>query len=200
MTNRTPQTTGRNRGGPLAGIRIVELAGIGPGPFCGMMLADHGAEVIRIDRGGGPADARDPLLRSRRSVALDLKRPAAVAAVRRIVRQADGLIEGFRPGVAERLGLGPDVLLGDNPRLVYGRMTGWGQDGPMAREPGHDINYLALSGALHAFGRAGERPTPPINAAAGCCWRLECWPPFFPRSRPGGARWWTPPWWTARHC
>lgn len=151
---------------PLAGIRIIELAGIGPGPFCGMMLADHGAEVIRIDRGGGPMDARDPLLRSRRSVALDLKTPAAVAAVRRIAADADGLIEGYRPGVAERLGLGPDVLLGDNPRLVYGRMTGWGQDGPMAREPGHDINYLALSGALNAFGRAGERPTPPINAVA----------------------------------
>jgi len=155
-------------GGALAGIRIVELAGIGPGPFCGMMLADHGADVIRIDRGPGgavPAD-RDPLLRSRRSIALDLKRPDAVAAVRRIAREADGLIEGFRPGVAERLGLGPDVLLGDNPRLVYGRMTGWGQDGPMAHEPGHDINYLALSGALHGYGRAGQRPTPPINAVA----------------------------------
>lgn len=151
---------------PLAGVRIVELAGIGPGPFCGMMLADHGADVIRIDRGGAPMDAKDPLLRSRRSVALDLKKPASVAAVRRIVAEADGLIEGFRPGVAERLGLGPDVLLADNPRLVYGRMTGWGQDGPMAREPGHDINYLALSGALNAFGRAGERPTPPINAVA----------------------------------
>ena len=151
---------------PLAGVRIVELAGIGPGPFCGMMLADHGADVIRIDRGGGAMDAKDPLLRSRRSVALDLKKPASVAAVRRIVAGADGLIEGFRPGVAERLGLGPDVLLADNPRLVYGRMTGWGQDGPMAREPGHDINYLALSGALNAFGRAGERPTPPINAVA----------------------------------
>ena len=159
---------------PLAGIRIVELAGIGPGPFCGMMLADHGAEVIRIDRPSNPGrarpgitiDAKDPLLRSRRSIALDLKQPQAIAAVRRIVAGADGLIEGFRPGVAERLDLGPDLLLADNPRLVYGRMTGWGQIGPMAHEPGHDINYLAISGALHAFGRAGEKPTPPINMVA----------------------------------
>lgn len=154
---------------PLTGVRIVELAGIGPGPFCGMMLADHGADVIRIDRGGRAGltiDGKDPLLRSRRSVALDLKKPEAVAAVRRIAAESDGLIEGFRPGVAERLGLGPDVLLADNPRLVYGRMTGWGQAGPMAQEPGHDINYIALSGALHAFGRAGEKPTPPINMVA----------------------------------
>ena len=155
--------------GPLDGIRVVEFAGIGPGPFAGMMLADHGAEVIRIDRGrpglGFSADARDPLLRSRRSVALDLKNPAAIEAVRRIVKDADAIIEGFRPGVMERLGLGPDVLLADNPRLVYGRMTGWGQTGPMAPEPGHDINYIAVSGVLHALGRAGEKPTPPINLA-----------------------------------
>jgi alpha-methylacyl-CoA racemase len=154
---------------PLHGIRIVELAGIGPGPFCGMMLADHGAEVIRIDRPGKSgiaAAALDPLLRSRRSIALDLKRPEAIAAVRRIAANADGLIEGFRPGVMERLGLGPDILHADNPRLVYGRMTGWGQSGPMADQPGHDINYLAISGALHAFGRAGEKPTPPINMVA----------------------------------
>jgi alpha-methylacyl-CoA racemase len=154
---------------PLTGIRIVELAGIGPGPFAGMMLADHGADVIRIDRAGRNGltiDALDPLLRSRRSVALDLKQPQAIEAVRRIARQADGLIEGFRPGVTERLGLGPDLLLADNPRLVYGRMTGWGQTGPMAQEPGHDINYLALSGTLHALGRAGDKPTPPINLAA----------------------------------
>ena len=154
---------------PLHGLRIVELAGIGPGPFCGMMLADHGAEVIRIDRGARPGladDGKDPLLRSRRSIALDLKRPEAVAAVRRIARDSDGLIEGFRPGVAERLGLGPDRLVADNPRLVYGRMTGWGQTGPMAHEPGHDINYVAIAGALHAFGRAGEKPTPPINMVA----------------------------------
>ena len=151
---------------PLHGIRIVEFAGIGPGPFAGMMLADHGAEVIRIDRRGARGlgiDAKDPLLRNRKSIALDLKQPEAVAALRRIVAGADGLIEGFRPGVMERLGLGPDVLIEDNPRLVYGRMTGWGQTGPMAHEPGHDINYIAVSGALHAFGRAGEKPTPPIN-------------------------------------
>jgi alpha-methylacyl-CoA racemase len=155
---------------PLDGIRVIEFAGIGPGPFAGMMLADHGAEVIRIDRAspGGLSlaiDAKDPLLRSRKSIALDLKNPRAIAAVRRIVASADAIIEGFRPGVMERLGLGPDVLLADNPRLVYGRMTGWGQTGPMAHEPGHDINYIALSGVLHALGRAGEKPTPPINLA-----------------------------------
>ncbi|WP_268934846.1 CaiB/BaiF CoA transferase family protein [Sphingomonas sp. Leaf37] len=151
---------------PLAGLRIVEMAGIGPGPFCGMMLADHGAEVIRIDRGVQPGfsdPARDPLLRSRRSIALDLKTPQGIAAVRRIAADADGLIEGFRPGVMERLGLGPDLLIGDNPRLVYGRMTGWGQDGPMAQDPGHDINYIALSGTLHALGTADGKPAPPIN-------------------------------------
>jgi alpha-methylacyl-CoA racemase len=155
---------------PLDGIRVIEFAGIGPGPFAGMMLADHGAEVIRIDRAspGGLSlaiDAKDPLLRSRKSIALDLKNPRAIAAVRRIVASADAIIEGFRPSVMERLGLGPDVLLADNPRLVYGRMTGWGQTGPMAHEPGHDINYIALSGVLHALGRAGEKPTPPINLA-----------------------------------
>jgi alpha-methylacyl-CoA racemase len=154
---------------PLHGIRIVEMAGIGPGPFCGMMLADHGAEVIRIDRArarGFTVDAKDPLLRNRKSVTLDLKTPAGIAAVKRIVAGADGLIEGFRPGVMERLGLSPDVLIAGNPRLVYGRMTGWGQTGPMAHEPGHDINYIAISGALHAYGRRGEQPTPPINMVA----------------------------------
>ena len=152
---------------PLSGLRVVEFAGIGPGPFAGMMLADHGAQVIRIDRGvrgeGIGVANKDPLLRNRRSVSLDLKKPESIAAVRRIVAGADAIIEGFRPGVMERLGLGPDVLLADNPRLVYGRMTGWGQTGPMAPEPGHDINYIAISGALHALGRAGEKPTPPIN-------------------------------------
>lgn len=151
---------------PLHGIRIVEIAGIGPGPFCGMMLADHGAEVIRIERPGDAtvtALAKDPLLRSRRTIALDLKNPAAIEAVKRIVATADGLIEGFRPGVMERLGLGPDALLEANPKLVYGRMTGWGQNGPMAPQPGHDINYIAQSGALHAFGTAGGKPQFPIN-------------------------------------
>jgi alpha-methylacyl-CoA racemase len=149
--------------GPLSGLRIIELAGIGPGPFAAMMLADHGAEVIRIDRPGARIDARDPLLRSRRLIGVDLKSPEGKAKVRELVKTADGLIEGFRPGVTERLGLGPDVLLADNPRLVYGRMTGWGQFGPYAQAAGHDINYIALAGALHAYGRAGEKPTPPIN-------------------------------------
>ncbi|MFC7498605.1 CaiB/BaiF CoA transferase family protein [Enterovirga sp. GCM10030262] len=155
--------------GPLQGLRIVEMAGIGPGPFCCMMLADHGAEVIRIDRPGGarPGRAGDPrrdvLLRSRRHIALDLKSPEGIAVARDLAASADGLVEGLRPGVMERLGLGPDTLLGDNPRLVYGRMTGWGQKGPYARVAGHDINYIALSGALHAFGPAGGKPTPPIN-------------------------------------
>jgi alpha-methylacyl-CoA racemase len=149
--------------GPLSGLRIIELAGIGPGPFAAMMLADHGAEVIRVDRPGARIDARDPLLRSRRLIGVDLKSPEGKAKVRELVKTADGLIEGFRPGVTERLGLGPDVLLADNPKLVYGRMTGWGQTGPYAQAAGHDINYIALAGALHAYGRAGEKPTPPIN-------------------------------------
>ncbi|HEX7848536.1 MAG TPA: CaiB/BaiF CoA-transferase family protein [Sphingomonas sp.] len=149
--------------GPLSGIRIIELAGIGPGPFCGMMLADHGAEVIRVDRPGARTNPRDPLLRSRTTMQLDLKSPADVATLRELVKTADGLIEGFRPGVTERLGLGPDVLLADNPKLVYGRMTGWGQTGPYAAAAGHDINYIALSGALGAIGRSGDKPTPPIN-------------------------------------
>ena len=156
--------------GPLEGLRIVELAGIGPAPFCGMMLADHGVEVVRIDRLGGrqggiPIDpALDPLNRSRKSIAIDLKSAAGIEIVRDLCRGADGFIEGFRPGVAERLGLGPDVLLADNARLVYGRMTGWGQTGPLAQVAGHDINYIALSGALDLFGHAGDKPTPPVNA------------------------------------
>lgn len=153
--------------GPLEGVRIIEFAGIGPGPFCGMMLADHGAEVIRIDRMGGqiliPAPEKEFLNRSRKSFAVDLKAPDGIALVRRLCRTADAIFEGFRPGVMERLGIGPDVLMADNPRLVYGRMTGWGQDGPYAHTAGHDINYIALSGALHASGRAGQRPTPAMN-------------------------------------
>ena len=155
--------------GPLAGVRVVEIAGIGPGPFCAMMLADMGAEVLRIDR-LGPADLGLPveprfsvLTRGRRSVALDLKQPAAIAAVKRLVVKADALIEGFRPGVMERLGLGPDECLTANPRLVYGRMTGWGQEGPMAPAAGHDINYIALAGVLHSIGRRGSAPVPPLN-------------------------------------
>ena len=153
---------------PLAGIRIVELAGLAPAPFAAMMLADHGAEVIRIERAGHahPVPAEKDILRRGRAeiLTLDLKSPAGVARVRELARGAHGLIEGFRPGVMERLGLGPDVLLGDNPRLVYGRMTGWGQEGPLAPVAGHDINYIALAGNLHGYGRAGEKPTPPANA------------------------------------
>ena len=149
--------------GPLAGIRILELAGIGPGPFCGMMLADHGAEVVRIERPGVAPDPLDPFTRSQRWMSLDVKSPEGCALVRELAKGADGLIEGYRPGVMERLGLGPDVLLADNPRLVYGRMTGWGQDGPYAHTAGHDINYIATSGVLHTIGVDGGRPIPPVN-------------------------------------
>jgi crotonobetainyl-CoA:carnitine CoA-transferase CaiB-like acyl-CoA transferase len=155
--------------GPLAGIKVVELAGIGPGPMCAMLLADLGATVLRIDR-PGPQDlgvARplryDLLLRGRRSLAVDLKRPEGKALALRLVERADALIEGFRPGVTERLGLGPEDCLARNPRLVYGRVTGWGQEGPLAHAAGHDINYISLVGALHAFGRRGQAPVPPLN-------------------------------------
>ncbi len=155
--------------GPLEGIRIVELAGLGPAPFAGMMLSDAGADIIRIDRSDRAQypPRQDPhvdlMNRGRRSVAVDLKHPDGVALVLRLVEGADGLMEGFRPGVAERLGLGPDECLARNPRLAYGRMTGYGQQGPMAQAAGHDIDYIALSGALEAIGRAGERPVPPLN-------------------------------------
>jgi len=152
--------------GPLDGITIVEFAGLAPAPFAAMMLADHGAEVIRIERAGHPHPIppdKDILRRGRAEILeLDLKND--LAAVRDLARGADGLIEGFRPGVLERLGLGPDVLCADNPRLVYGRMTGWGQEGPLAAAAGHDINYIALAGNLHGYGRAGEAPVPPANA------------------------------------
>lgn len=151
--------------GPLAGVRIIEMGGIGPGPFAGMMLADHGAEVIRVDRPGTSHDPWDPLLRSRTSVVLNLKSPDDVATLRALCKTADGLIEGYRPGVMERLGLGPDVLLADNSRLVYGRMTGWGQAGPWSAAAGHDINYIALSGVLGMVGVAGQKPVPPVNLA-----------------------------------
>ena len=150
--------------GPLNGFRIIELAGIGPGPFCGMMLSDMGAEVIRIDRTGGAEHApKDVLARNRRSVAVDLKQKEGVETVLRLVESADGLFEGFRPGVMERLGLSPETCQERNKRLVYGRMTGWGQTGPMAHAAGHDINYIALAGALHAIGRKAEKPVPPLN-------------------------------------
>jgi alpha-methylacyl-CoA racemase len=155
--------------GPLTGIKIVELAGIGPGPFAAMLLSDLGADVIRVDRaqnvsGGDPeSPPLDLLNRGRRSVGIDLKSPDGVEAVLRLVDQADVLIEGFRPGVMERLGLGPDACLQRNPRLVYGRMTGWGQEGPLANAAGHDINYISLTGALHTIGRHGGAPVPPLN-------------------------------------
>ncbi len=155
--------------GPLAGFRIVELAGIGPGPMCAMMLSDMGADVIRVDRvaDSGLGMKRDPrydlLNRGRRSAAIDMKTGAGREAVLRLVGEADGLIEGFRPGVTERLGIGPDECLARNPRLVYGRMTGWGQEGPIAHAAGHDINYIALTGALHAVGARGGPPVPALN-------------------------------------
>jgi alpha-methylacyl-CoA racemase len=157
--------------GPLAGVRIVELGGVGPVPFCCMLLSDLGADVIRIDRppgydGGVPGDPRFNLLnRGRRSAAFDLKRPDAAAAVLKLVTKADALVEGFRPGVAEKLGLGPDACLAANPSLVYGRMTGWGQDGPLANAPGHDINYISLTGVLHAIGPTEGPPAIPLNLA-----------------------------------
>ena len=156
-------------GGVLAGVTVIELAGIGPGPFCGMMLADHGARVIRIERPGtvgrfGDGGNRDILNRNRERIELDLKDPAAITRLKDLVKTADALIEGYRPGVIERMGIGPEVLLAINPKLVIGRMTGWGQNGPMAPLAGHDINYIALSGALHSYGRKGEKPIFPVNA------------------------------------
>ena len=150
--------------GPLQGLRLIELAGIGPGPFCGMMLSDMGAEVIRVERlGGSQVAPKDVLARNRRSIAVNLKDPVGVETILRLIESADGLFEGFRPGVTERLGLGPDECMARNPKLVYGRMTGWGQEGPLAQAAGHDINYIGLAGALHAIGRFGERPVPPLN-------------------------------------
>jgi alpha-methylacyl-CoA racemase len=148
--------------GPLNGIRIIEMGGIGPAPFAAMMLADHGAEVIRVERAGMIGFDNDPLRRSRRSISVDLKQATAREVVRRLSATANGLIEGYRPGVMERLGLGPDELLSANPRLVYGRVTGWGQNGPLAGDAGHDINYVALSGLLCGIGPK-ERPIVPIN-------------------------------------
>ena len=155
--------------GPLTGYRIIEIAGIGPGPFAAMMLADMGAEVVRVERaqavrGPAPDTAHwDVLLRGRRNIALDLKHPDGVATLLDLVAQADGLIEGFRPGVMERLGVGPAECQARNPKLVYGRMTGWGQEGPYSQAAGHDINYIALAGALAHFGRVGDAPVPPLN-------------------------------------
>lgn len=155
--------------GPLAGVRVVEIAGIGPGPFCAMMLADAGADVIRVDRAsrvwGGDPDSppSDVLARGRRSIGVDLKSPDGVETVLRLAEGSDAMLEGFRPQVAERLGIGPEDCLARNPRLVYGRMTGWGQDGPYAQAAGHDLNYISLAGVLGAIGRKGQAPVPPLN-------------------------------------
>ncbi len=157
--------------GPLKGVKVVELVGLGPGPFCGMLLADLGATVLRVDRveaaaTAPPTPSTNPMNRGKSSITLDLKRREGVDALLRLVEQADVFFEVFRPGVAERLGIGPDVCLARNPELVYGRLTGWGQDGPYAHAAGHDIDYLAIAGALEPLGRAGQPPTPPINVLA----------------------------------
>jgi alpha-methylacyl-CoA racemase len=154
--------------GPLSDVKVIEIAGIGPGPFAAMMLSDMGADVVRVDRAQSVERGFDPgwmevLNRGRRSIGIDLKHPDGVETILRMVEQADALIEGFRPGVAERLGIGPDACQARNPKLVYGRMTGWGQDGPYSQAAGHDINYISLAGALAHFGRAGGKPTPPMN-------------------------------------
>ncbi len=153
--------------GPLEGVRIIEMGGIGPGPFAAMMLADMGAEVLKVDRRDAPWQLGEPRLevlhRGRRSVMLDLKRAEGRQALLRLIERADALVEGFRPGVMEGLGLGPEACLGRNPRLIYGRVTGWGQEGPLARAAGHDIDYIALVGALHAIGRPDSGPPPPLN-------------------------------------
>jgi alpha-methylacyl-CoA racemase len=185
--------------GPLSGIKIIELAGIGPGPFCGMLLADMGAEVIRVERtqavaaaASGRAVGIDLLTRGRRSIGVDLKHPDGIETVLALVAGADGLIEGFRPGVTERLGVGPDACLSRNPALVYGRMTGWGQDGPYAHMAGHDINYIALSGALAHIGRKGEAPA--------WCWRSVWSVGSSAPARPVVVRSSTPRWSTAPRC
>jgi alpha-methylacyl-CoA racemase len=149
--------------GPLEGVRVVEIAGIGPGPFCGMLLADMGAETVRVDRPPVPGAWPDLMARGKRSLVVDLKHQRGPEVVLRLVESADALLEGFRPGVAERLGVGPDACLARNPRLVYGRMTGWGQDGPLRLNAGHDIDYIAVAGALHPIGAADGPPVPPLN-------------------------------------
>ncbi len=149
--------------GPLTGVKIIELAGIGPGPFCGMLLSDMGAEVIRVDRTGGKLHGQDVLTRGRKSIAVDIKSEAGKEVILKVCESSDALFEGFRPGVTERLGIGPDDCMARNDQLVYGRMTGWGQEGPMSQAAGHDINYIALSGALSAIGPKNGKPVPPLN-------------------------------------
>ena len=197
--------------GVLSGYKIIEFAGIGPAPMCAMLLSDMGAEILRLDRAedanlGINTESKYNLLgRGRRSIGVDLKNPEGVELVLQLVEQADALIEGFRPGVTERLGLGPDVCLARNPKLVYGRMTGWGQDGPLAQAAGHDINYIALAGALDAIGRRGEAPVPPLNLVGDfggggmlLAFGVVCGPARGADAR-ARARWSTPRWSTARH-
>src|SRR5664279_5905488 len=162
MTAPATQAPTQRASGPLTGVRIVEFAGIGPGPFACMMLADMGAEVVTLDRVGAKKNMKSVAGRGRKVVELDLKDTAAIAQVLELLGSADALIEGFRPGVMERLGLGPDVVQARNPRLVYGRMTGWGQEGPLAQAAGHDINYISVTGALAAIG-GKDKPVPPLN-------------------------------------
>lgn len=159
-------TKGGGMSGPLHTLRVIEFSGLGPGPLAGQLLADLGADVVTVDRRSGAADATDINRRNKRSVALDLRNPEGLAAARLLLQDADVLVEGFRPGVMERLGLGPEPCLAANPRLVYGRMTGWGQTGPLAHTAGHDLNYLGITGALHAIGHAGGPPVPPLNLVA----------------------------------
>jgi alpha-methylacyl-CoA racemase len=162
-----PDSSSTQQRGPLDGLKVIELAGIGPGPYAAMLLADMGAEVVRVERPGSPASGVPPeldvLRRNRRSITVDLRHPEGVQTVLTMTAHADVLLEGFRPGVTERLGLGPDDCWQHNPRLVYGRMTGWGQSGPLAASAGHDIGYIAITGALGSIGRAGQAPVPPVN-------------------------------------
>jgi alpha-methylacyl-CoA racemase len=194
--------------GPLNGIQVVEVASLAPAPFGCMILSDLGADVIRVDRAGqcrpGGVAPADPLSRGRRSVGINLKDADGIELLLRLASSADVLVEGFRPGVAERLGFGPDVCAARNPRLVYGRMTGWGQDGPLAPNAGHDIDYIAVSGALHPIGRAGERPVPPLNlvgdfGGGGMLLAVGVLAALLERE-PGSGRSWTQRWWTGRHC
>ena len=195
--------------GPLDGVRVIEIASLAPAPFGCMILSDLGAEVLRVDRaercGPGAQAPLDPLSRGRRSVGINLKDPAGVELLLRLAQSADVLVEGFRPGVAERLGFGPQACAERNPRLVYGRMTGWGQDGPLAPTAGHDIDYIAISGALSLVGRAASRRSrrstcSATSAAAACCSRSACLPRCSSGSAPGWGRWWTRPWLTGPRC
>ena len=194
--------------GPLSGLRVLELAGLGPGPHAAMVLADLGAEVVRVERPGAFQVAPgqpDFQLRGRRSIEVDLKSPAGVALLLSLVSRADVLLEGFRPGVTEKLGIGPVVCLAANPRLVYGRITGWGQDGPLASRAGHDLNYLGLTGTLAAIGRTGATPVPPLNLVAdfgggSMLLLVGILAALFERQSSGQGQVSTRRWWTALRC